>query len=145
MCPLATSLTSPPLCLNAERSRIPAHLKQVLFQGNQGAGPERSCSQPPLHRHRSGPDAGGRRACKEFSGPAHRSREIKVGEPPGVLPRQLSPCKEDEQGPGEGWAGRLRCSYRSNIFLKDRRQKITFHPSSQTFLKPLSLDPRKPS
>lgn len=70
-------LPSPPrLCLNPERSRIPTHLKQVLFQGNQGAGPERSCS-PASSTGRSGlQEAGGRRACKrESSGPAHRSRD----------------------------------------------------------------------
>lgn len=140
-------LPSPPsLCLKAERSRIPAHLKQVLFQGNQGAGPERSCS--PASSTGTGP--GFRTQVEEeparSSRGQHTGAEIKVGEPPGVLPCQLSPCGGGQaSGQERDGLAACACSYRNNIFLKDRRQKITFHPSSQTFLKPMSLDPRKPS
>ena len=99
----------PPLCLNREHSPIPTHLKQVLFQGNQGAGPERSCS--PASSAGTGP--GFRTQVEEApvgSPPGQRTGiEIKVGEPPAWGPsRQLSPGGGGQsKWPGGGYTGCL--------------------------------------
>lgn len=118
----------PSLCLKAERSRIPAHLKQVLFQGNQGAGPERSCSQPPS----TGTGPGFRTQVEEeparSSWASTQEQRSRLVSHLGSFPAQLSPVEEDEQVGQERMGCRLRPAHTEITFFKDRRQKITFPP-----------------
>lgn len=132
-CPLATSLTSPPACLNREHSPIPTHLKQVLFQGNQGAGPERSCS--PASSTGTGP--GFRTLVEEEPVASPRGQrtgvEIKVGEPPAWGPfRQLSPpWRRTEQAARRGMDWPLAPAHAEITFFSKiggRKLLSTPHP-----------------
>ena len=122
------------LCLNTERSRIPAHLKQVLFQGNQGAGPERNCS--PASSTGTGPGfrkQAGEKPARGSPQGKHTGAEIKVGEPLawGPSPSAQPPWRRTEQASRRGMCWLLAPAYTEiTFFSKTGGRKLlpTPHP-----------------